>query len=412
VSSFRKFFASLALLALCGILTVFAGFAARSRHLMHDQIVARARAEVDTIQLARRWNSDHGGVWVEKRPGVESNPFLAEPDVATVDGRVLTQQNHAIMTREIADLSQVSCSSLIRLTSLDPLDPANRPDPAEREALLALQRGEKERFWTERRDGRTLFRYMRGLVVEPSCVPCHAEQGFEVGGQRGGISVAFDIGGVERRMASDVVVTAGAGVLVFLALIGPIALLVKRLRGQLKELRRQLEAAATTDPLTGLANRRLFMERLAEELDRHLRLGRSLGFILLDLDHFKEINDTLGHAAGDKVLIHVASVLRAELRGQDVSARIGGDEFVALVRGRFDDESAQRLATRLIAGIERFAPATGASVRLSASVGAVLSQRHPAPRTDHLLAMADAALYGAKRAGRARCVVAGPDSAP
>jgi diguanylate cyclase (GGDEF)-like protein len=191
------------------------------------------------------------------------------------------------------------------------------------------------------------------------------------------------------------------------AVMGELAALNARLR----KAHEQAEAAATTDALTGLANRRGFENSFARTLSEAERGGAFL-LLHLDLDHFKEINDTLGHAAGDKVLIHVASVLRAELRGQDVSARIGGDEFVALVRGRFDDESAQRLATRLIAGIERFAPATGASVRLSASVGAVLSQRHPAPRTDHLLAMADAALYGAKRAGRARCVVAGPGSAP
>ena len=137
MSSFRKFFASLALLALCGILAVFAGFAARSRHLMHDQMVARARAEVDTIQLARRWNSEHGGVWVEKRPGVESNPHLAEPDVATVDGRVLTRQNHAIMTREIADLSQVNGSSIIRLTSLAP---STRPIAPTRRSMRRCSR--------------------------------------------------------------------------------------------------------------------------------------------------------------------------------------------------------------------------------------------------------------------------------
>ena len=244
---------------------------------------------------------------------------------------------------------------------------------------------------------------MRGLVVEPSCVGCHAEQGFEVGGQRGGISVAFDIGGVERRMASDIVVTAGAGVLVFLALIGPIALLVKRLRGQLKELRRQLEAAATTDPLTGLANRRLFIERFAEELDRHLRLGRSLGFILLDLDHFKEINDTHGHATGDQVLRATAALARRAVRPYDIVGRYGGDELTVLLP-EADLDLATDVAERLadLVAREVSVGSTRHTARpVTVSLGVTCS-RHPDDDLESIIDRADRALYRAKQSGRNR----------
>jgi diguanylate cyclase (GGDEF)-like protein len=187
------------------------------------------------------------------------------------------------------------------------------------------------------------------------------------------------------------------------AVMGELAALNARLR----KAHEQAEAEAMTDPLTGLTNRRGFDAALNRALSAAERGG---AFVLLhiDLDHFKEINDSLGHAAGDEALIHVAAVLRAELRGQDISARVGGDEFVVLVQGRCDDDTAQRLAGRLIAGIECFTPRAEASARLSASIGAVLSQHHPAPKVDQLLAEADAALYKAKRAGRARCVVARP----
>lgn len=177
------------------------------------------------------------------------------------------------------------------------------------------------------------------------------------------------------------------------------------LNARLRTAHEQAEAAAMTDSLTGLSNRRGFETAFARTLSAAER-GTDFALLHLDLDHFKEINDTLGHAAGDEALIHVADVLRAELRGQDVSARIGGDEFVVLVQDLCDETATQRLAARLIAGIERFEPSSGHRARLSASIGAVLSRRYTAPQADRLLAAADVALYEAKRSGRGRCVVA------
>lgn len=185
------------------------------------------------------------------------------------------------------------------------------------------------------------------------------------------------------------------------AVMGELAALNARLR----TAHQQAEAAAMTDALTGLANRRGFEAALARALSAAER-GAAFVLLHLDLDHFKQINDTLGHAAGDEALIHVAAVLRAELRGQDIGARVGGDEFVVLVQGQSDSIAAGRIAARLIAGIERFKPVSGDVVRLSASVGAVLSQHYTTPQADRLLAAADAALYEAKRAGRGCCVVA------
>jgi diguanylate cyclase (GGDEF)-like protein len=185
------------------------------------------------------------------------------------------------------------------------------------------------------------------------------------------------------------------------AVMGELAALNARLR----KAQEQAETQAMTDALTGLTNRRGFEAAFARTLSAAERGG---AFVLLhiDLDHFKEINDAHGHAAGDEALVHIAAVLRAELRGQDVSARVGGDEFVVLVQGRCDEEAAGRLASRLIAGIERFVPSSGAVAPLSASIGAVLSQDQPTLEPHPLMAAADAALYQAKRSGRGRCVVA------
>jgi diguanylate cyclase (GGDEF)-like protein len=152
------------------------------------------------------------------------------------------------------------------------------------------------------------------------------------------------------------------------------------------------------DPLTGLMNRLTYERRLQEEWSRAQRTGCSVGLIIVDLDHFKAINDRYGHSLGDHVLRHVASKLEGSLRSYDVLARYGGDEFVALCVGCRPGEieiPIQRIFQSL-----RTAPATleGRPVSLSASVGAAV--RHEGFTNSEpadLFAMADRCLYDAKR---------------
>ncbi len=191
------------------------------------------------------------------------------------------------------------------------------------------------------------------------------------------------------------------------AVMGELAALNTRLR----EGQKQAEARAMTDPLTGLANRRGFDLALGRALSEAER-GGSFALMHLDLDHFKKVNDTHGHAAGDAALTHVAAVLRRELRAHDVAARIGGDEFTAIVQGACDRRAVAGLAGRIIAQLRRGAPSLAGTPRLSASIGAVLSQDYAAPDAAALLADVDAALYAAKRAGRGRCAIAPPRGEP
>lgn len=159
------------------------------------------------------------------------------------------------------------------------------------------------------------------------------------------------------------------------------------------------EAQALSDPLTGLANRRALTEAMA----RLSSAGLPYGLIHMDLDRFKLVNDSLGHAAGDAVLGAVARVLRAELRQDDLPARLGGDEFVLLLPGQTDVPRLSRIADRIIARIEEPVPFEGEVARVSASAGIALGSGRAAPEA--VLAQADAALYSSKRAGRARATV-------
>ncbi len=169
----------------------------------------------------------------------------------------------------------------------------------------------------------------------------------------------------------------------------------------------QLRVQATTDPLTGLANRRLFEELLAARLEEAARYGRPLAVLLLDLDGFKKINDTHGHAAGDAVLREVAGALRRSLRRSDLPARLAGDEFVALLP-ETDGRRALALAERVCAEVAALEVAAGSAIiRPSASVGAASTDGQRALDPAALLAEADGAAYAAKAAGKNAARLAG-----
>ena len=176
--------------------------------------------------------------------------------------------------------------------------------------------------------------------------------------------------------------------------------LSRHLTQRLEAARAMAEAEALTDPLTGLANRRAMDAEIARALADP---GDAFGLIQIDLDLFKQINDSLGHAAGDAVLARVGHVLRHQLRLGDMAARVGGDEFTALIRDCTDPAELSRIAARLIEAIEAPVIHHGQVCRISASIGIALVNSYPdRPTPEQLTADADAALYAAKRAGRGR----------
>jgi two-component system cell cycle response regulator len=164
---------------------------------------------------------------------------------------------------------------------------------------------------------------------------------------------------------------------------------------------RRLEALATTDPLTRLLNRRALLERLSSEVDRSLRYGDVLTLLMVDVDHFKNINDSQGHLVGDAVLREIGSLLHASVRAVDVVARYGGEEFV-IILPETPLEGALVFAERLRETIERhaFAGRGGAGLRLTASIGAATFPSPHVHSTEDLFARADEALYRAKSGGR------------
>jgi diguanylate cyclase (GGDEF)-like protein/PAS domain S-box-containing protein len=163
---------------------------------------------------------------------------------------------------------------------------------------------------------------------------------------------------------------------------------------------------ADHDLLTALLNRRGFETRLVEALARSVRYGETGAVVVLDLDRFKEVNDSNGHAAGDAVLQTIAEVLRKRLRTTDLVARVGGDEF-ALMIGHVDGPEALETVDELLGQIrDRIATMAGAAARVTVSAGIATFDRDHPTTVAQILEAADAALYDAKRAGRARAALA------
>ncbi len=164
------------------------------------------------------------------------------------------------------------------------------------------------------------------------------------------------------------------------------------------------EEQALTDTLTGLRNRRALDGVLAGLIGTEAPFG----LMHLDLDFFKQVNDTLGHAAGDQVLREVATVLRAETRATDTVARVGGDEFVIVLPDQPEVARLTQIARRIIDRLTQPIAYDGQSCRISGSIGVTVSTHYDHPDADRMLSDADAALYASKRAGRGQAQVFAP----
>lgn len=175
---------------------------------------------------------------------------------------------------------------------------------------------------------------------------------------------------------------------------------------KLGEAMRELRLLATRDALTGVLNRRAFDALLAGESDRARRLGRPLAMVVLDLDHFKKINDTHGHPAGDAVLATVARVLESEVRSIDKVARIGGEEFAVLLM-EMDADGGFAVAERLVTAVRGRPVVVNGGSPLAVTISAGVAALPVHGGTDGaFLTAADKALYTAKHDGRDRAVLA------
>ena len=173
---------------------------------------------------------------------------------------------------------------------------------------------------------------------------------------------------------------------------------LRRTAERLKTAKARAEIQAFTDPLTGLGNRRA----MEDSLGRLLAVGGGFTILHVDLDYFKQVNDTMGHAAGDHVLRSIAAILRNAVRAGDSVSRVGGDEFVLLIAGVTEPDVIARLGRDIFAQMEHPITFAGQRCHVALSIGAAIVPGGAPEPGDTALARADVALYASKHGGRSR----------
>ena len=317
--------------------------------------------------------------------------------------QALTQVDQQADAREHAYLSLLYVELLAQAgqpaQALKVLDDQVRRVPPEAEAGLreSLARAQAAAYaaagrWQEAYEARTA----EGKIAESRHRKRMSDQAARLGQQFNRdrdakeLAVLRQLAERERQLRQ----TQAVALTLFGVLLLAVGLLVVR---KFRQVRR-LQGLASTDELTGLMNRRALTTHAEQTLRRAQRFDQPMALLMVDIDHFKRINDTYGHAAGDAVLRHVAAVLSHALRAGDRLGRVGGEEFVAVLE-QADADAAALAAERMRAAVEHSPMAWGqGSLGLTISIG--LATREPGDLAEPLIARADAALYRAKAAGR------------
>lgn len=450
---------SIGLLVSGGIITAY--YLYNEQGQMERLLLKQSRFLFNQIQITRRWNAEHGGVYVFLDKGEEPNPYLyevapskgvkadIEPELIDQKGRRFGLINPATMTRQLSVGSEQHSDISFHLTSLQLINPKNKPDAFEKQSLLAFEKGVQEKTQYSERNDQPYFRYMAPLKITQNCLRCHGFQGYQLGEIRGGISVSIPISeelDFSYRKRGE---TFSFVVLIFLSTMLLLVFSIRRLISKpLNELTRMsanigngclavsdgldkhdamgklgsvlmesnqalqvkkeklesyaedMEKKALYDSLTTLPNRLLFFDRLSLALKEAYRHSYGLAVLFVDLDRFKRINDELGHEMGDVLLIEVAERLKSCVRKNDTVARIGGDEFsIVLSHIEIHKDDSAIVSRKIISELTRAFILGGDEYFIGSSVG-VSEYPVDGKVKEELLRKADEAMYAVKHSCR------------
>lgn len=401
-----NFFISLSSVVLLLLSVLFIGIFINNQKAIKAELESKAQTLIESITLTWKWNAMYGGVFVEETPGMLSNPYLENPDIETITGKIYTKKSPALMTREISEIANEEGTFKFRITSLTPINPNNAPDEFERKALESFNQGNKEAVTKETVNNATYYHYMAPLVTESSCLVCHGEHGYRIGEMRGGISVVFNIDKAEHAIRINQWVITGLYILTAVTFAVATHRLIIVLHHKLATAEAQLKEMATTDELTKLKNRRFILATLSEELAHAARYHRPLSCIIFDVDHLKRVNDTYGHDAGDVVLKTISDAALSNCRQHDTLGRYGGEEFL-MVLPETDIKAAENIAECIRQQIEKQQIAAPAQPLISVTASFGVACYFPGGEEGdsgmhRLIKYADNAMYRAKEGGRNR----------
>ena len=250
----RYYIIAAGLLLILIVCAVMFGMTLKQGRLIKEQVYEEAKALFDEIVIMRRWNAGYGGVYVMKKPGVFSNPYLKDPDIRDTEGNIYTLKNPATMTREVSAYAEEDHKFSFHITSLKLKNPHNKPDEWETRALISFEKGKGEEIEVIEKDGLHLYRFMRPLFIEEPCLNCHRDQGYKVGEVRGGISVTLPYDKPYSALRSNHFGMAGLAFMLVTILAGVLYFFVWRLMDRLARQNRELEVLnETKDRFLGIA---------------------------------------------------------------------------------------------------------------------------------------------------------------
>jgi diguanylate cyclase (GGDEF)-like protein len=381
-----------------------------SQRDMRQIALAQARTHFNRDLAFRSWVASNGGIYVPQTENLLPNPYLkevAERDVTTPSGKELTLINPDYMIREVNRAHPELHGAPTRVSSLNPTRLTNVPDEWEQKALKAFIRGETEVVEFTEFNGNPFLRLMRPLRAEESCQKCHKNQASESHDIQGGMQIVFPLDTLQAISHREAItISIGHGIIWLLGMLG-IRSGHQRLREGIS-IRRKAEDIirhqAHHDILTNLPNRRLFLELLHQSLAQSKRHNHLGAVLFLDLDNFKPVNDSLGHAIGDELLLEVAERLNKSIREEDTAARLGGDEFVVLLVELDDDREqaihqAEIVAEKIRVTLSLPYNIQGNDIEITPSIGISIFPKD-GDNMDAILKQADTAMYHAKAAGR------------
>ena len=368
----------------------------------------QAKMFFDHLASLRDWNASHGGVYALVSETTRPNPYLKVPyrDIQRSDGRQLTLINPSYLIRQLSEISHVKTGIQFHITSLDPIRPKNKADQWETIALQTFETGKPNAHEISNIEDKPYYRYMEPLITEKSCLQCHEHQGYKEGDIRGGISVSIPTDlikiDIDHRI-QNIIIIHGVICIIGIILLSVFQLSELKIIQKLKRAKGKVRLAYI-DPLTKLPNRRHYDIFLRKEWNRAKRHHYPLSMIMIDIDHFKLYNDSLGHPQGDECLKKIASILKKYFRRpEDLIARYGGEEFCVV--SSCDSKQINILAETLRKTVENnqiIHPNSEVSGFVTISLGVATLIPDEYNEVEQLLHYADRALYLAKENGRNR----------
>ena len=397
-------------------------YQAISEKILYEQ----ASTLFNNIVTLRKWNSDHGAIYVKAYNGIQPNPYLKDNHTYTKDNELLIKINPAWMTRQISELSNKKEKYYFKITSLQPINPNNAPDNFEKTALENMKRNKSKEVYTSLENDK--FNFMGALKVEQSCLECHTTQGYNIGDTIGGLRVSIPIDNYLHNME---IVDSKTELLYLITILTSIVFIllitytvnsiyvrelnilklnktlevkVNQRTKELKNANKKLLEISSVDFLTNIPNRRYFFEVGNKSFHLAKREKHPLSIIYIDIDHFKSINDNYGHNIGDEILKLVSSKMNKLIRKSDILARTGGEEFTILLNNT-DKENAFILAEKLRTTIENSCYRDKEfEIQVTISLG-ISELQNDDEELDSIISRADKALYKAKNESRNKTVI-------